>query len=151
MLNLSISILASLKYWKQLKSKLINLSCLPKSAFIPWTIYRSLERRYVNGGDRSKSANQLKFVKGKKPESRMNSIIDSMVFAQKAIEDKPSGLDYFIIWKKERYAEDTWKPVQWIAYLRRLSEKTTPKIMKIPLLHLYLLIKMYLQLQWPIG
>ena len=70
-----------------------------------------------------KIANQLELEEGEQPEQEVDSIIDSMVFAEEAIDGRPPGLYYLIHWKRETHAEDTWKPVEGISHLRRLLKK----------------------------
>ncbi len=54
-----------------------------------------------------KIADQLEFEEGEKPEQKVDSIIDSIVFAKEAIDGRPLGLYYLIHWKKKTNAEDT--------------------------------------------
>ena len=50
-------------------------------------------------------------------------IMDSMAFAEEAIDSRPPGLYYIIHLEKEMHVEDTWESAEWIAYLRRLLKK----------------------------
>ena len=76
-----------------------------------------------------KIANQLKFEKGEQLEWEVNSIIDSMILAEEAIDDRPLGLYYLIFWKDETHAKDTWELVKGISHLWQLLKKyITPKI-----------------------
>ena len=43
-----------------------------------------------------KIANQLKFEEGDQPEQEVDSIMDSMVFAEKVVDGRPPGLYYLI-------------------------------------------------------
>ena len=70
-----------------------------------------------------KIAVQLEFEEGKKPEQEVNSIGNSRVFAEEAMDVQPTGLYYLIHGKKETYAEDTWETVEEIAHLRKLLKK----------------------------
>lgn len=70
-----------------------------------------------------KIADQLEFEEGEQPEQEVDSIMDSMVFAEEAIDGRPPGLYYLIHWKGETHVEDTWEPVEGIAHLRRLLKK----------------------------
>lgn len=53
-----------------------------------------------------KIANQFKFVKKEKSEQRIDLILDSMIFAKKAVNNSLPELYYFIYQKKEIYIED---------------------------------------------
>lgn len=70
-----------------------------------------------------KIADQLEFEEGERPEQEVDSIIDSMDFAEEAIDGRPPGLYYLIHWKGETHAEDTWEPVEGVSHLRRLLKK----------------------------
>ena len=65
-----------------------------------------------------KIANQLEFKEGKQLEQEVDSIIDSMVFAEEAIDNRPPGLYYLIYWKSETHVEDTWEPVEEVFHLQ---------------------------------
>ncbi len=54
-----------------------------------------------------KIADQLEFEEGEQPEQEVDSIIDSMVFVEEAIDGRPLGLYYLIHWKGVMHAEDT--------------------------------------------
>ena len=70
-----------------------------------------------------KIADQLEFEKRKQPEQEVNAIIDSMVFAEEAIDGRLPGLYYLFHWKRETDSENTWEPLERIAHLRRLVKK----------------------------
>lgn len=65
-----------------------------------------------------KIANQLEFEEEKQPEQEVDSIIDRMVFAERAIDGRLPALYYLIPWKRETHTEDNWEPVKGIFYLR---------------------------------
>ena len=94
-----------------------------------WRIYPvfhvSLLKRDVTRREAvdQKIANQLKFEEGEQPEQEVDSILDSMVFAEEAVDGRPPGLYYLIHWKGETHAEDTWEPIKGVSHLRRLLKK----------------------------
>ena len=49
--------------------------------------------------------------------------MDSMVFAEEAIDSRSPGLYYLIHWKREIHAENIWELVEGITHLRRLLKK----------------------------
>ncbi len=79
-----------------------------------------------------KIADQVKFEEGKQLEQKVDSVIDSMVFVEEAIDSRPPGLYYIIYWKKTTHVEDIWKPVKGIAHLQRLLKKYHAKNPKKP-------------------
>ena len=70
-----------------------------------------------------KIANQLKFEEGEQPEQEIDLILDSMIFAEKAVNSRPPRLYYLIYWKGETYSEDTWEPIETVFHLRQLLKK----------------------------
>ena len=70
-----------------------------------------------------KIADQLKFEEEEQREQEVDSIMESMVFVEEAIDGRPLGLYYLIHWKRETHAEDTWEPIKGTAHLRRLLKK----------------------------
>ena len=70
-----------------------------------------------------KMANKLEFEEGEVLDQEVDSIIDRMVFTQQTIDDQLPRFYYLIYWKRETYAEDTWKPVEGIAHLQPLLKK----------------------------
>ena len=84
-------------------------------------MYRSLERDVTRReAVDQKIADQLQFEEGEQPEQGVDSIIDSMVFAEEAIDGRPPRLYYLIHWKRETHREDTWEPMEGVAHLRQL-------------------------------
>ena len=65
-----------------------------------------------------KIADQLEFKEGELPEQEVDSIMNSMVFAEKAVDGRLPELYYLIHGKGRIHAEDTWEPVEGIAHLR---------------------------------
>lgn len=70
-----------------------------------------------------KIADQLKFEEKDQPEQKINSIMDSQIFAKKAIDDRLPKLYYLIHQKGEIYAKNTQEPIKEIAHLRQLLKK----------------------------
>ncbi len=70
-----------------------------------------------------KTADQLEFEERKQPEQKIDLIIDSIVFAEEAIDGQLPRLYYLIQWKEETNTEDTWEPVKGIAHLQLLLKK----------------------------
>ena len=106
------------------------------------------KRRYKKKGGRSKIADQLEFEEGKQPEQDVDSIMDSIVFAEETIDSRPPGLYYLIHWKGETHAEDTWELVERIAHLGRLLKKYHSETQTNPLPPLRLWIKALHHLLW---
>lgn len=73
-----------------------------------------------------------------------------MVFVEKAVDSKSPGLYYLIYWKDRSYAEDTWKPIERVFYLRQLLKKYHSKNPEQSTATSLLINKSALPLQWPL-
>ncbi len=65
------------------------------------------KKGYKRGDNRSKIVDQLQFEKKRQAKQRIDSITNSMVFAEEVMNSKPSKLHYFIYWERKTYAENT--------------------------------------------
>lgn len=79
-----------------------------------------------------KIANKLWFEEEEQPKHEVNLIIDSMVFAKKTINGRPSRLCYFINRKEKTHAKDTWELVEGVAYLEQLLKSYHAKNLNKP-------------------
>lgn len=65
-----------------------------------------------------KIANKLEFKEGEQLKHKVDTIIDSIVFAKEATDSRPSKLYFLIYQKRETHAEDIWELVKGIFYLK---------------------------------
>ncbi len=89
-----------------------------------------------------KIADQLEFKESEPPEQEVDSIMDSIFFAEEAIDGGPPLLYHIIHWKRERTQKISGIRSKELLVCDGHSKNITSKIPIIPLLHLPLLIKM---------
>lgn len=95
-----------------------------------------------------KIADQLRFEEGEQPEQEVDSIMDSMVFAEEAVDGRPPWLYYLIHWKGETHAEAYWELIDGSLICDGYSRNITPKTQTNPLPPFRLWIKALHHLQW---
>ena len=98
---------------------------LPAKWYIYLVFYVLLLERNVTRREAvdQKIANQLEFEEREQSEQEADSIIDSMVFAEEAVDSRPPELYYPIYKKGKTHLEDTWEPVEGVSHLRQLLKK----------------------------